>query len=208
VSETVSLLVFVVGLSVLMWGAISVDNRLKALSAIWLVFFLVSAPAISHEWARMTSELVTEEGDSHHGLPDLWDGQQVVCIHFPNNSTHPDYSDGRHHIDYDGTDFMTDDESSATGACVGGFSGYENGFDLMLNATNTAEGDLEVAYSTSEYGIMIETIGGIDPCSSYTCSSTQGAYWSLYHNNAWSMVGIGELVLQDDSVIVWQVDTW
>ena len=183
-----------------MWGIVSADNRLKALSAIWLVFFVVSASAISHEWARMTSELVSEEGEPHYGLPDLWDGQQVVCIHFPDNSSHPDYSDGRHHIDYDGTDFMTDSDSNATGACVGGFSGHENGFDLMLDATNVTGGKLEVGYAVSEWGPYVQSIGGNEP--------TGNAYWALYHDGAMAMVGIGDLVLDEDSVIIWQVDTW
>ena len=183
-----------------MFGIFSAENRLKALSAIWLVFFVVSASAISHEWARMTSELIAEEGEPHYGLPDLWDGQQVVCIHFPDNSTHPDYSDGRHHIDYDGIDFMTDSESNATGACVGGFSGYENGFDLVLDATNVTGGKLEVGYTVSEWGPYVQSIGGHEP--------TGNAYWALYHDGAMAMVGIGDLVVDEDSVIVWQVDTW
>jgi hypothetical protein len=91
---------------------------------------------------------------------------------------------------------------------VGGLSGYEDGFGMMLNATDIAEGDLEVVYSTSQYGVMIETIGGVDPCDFHTCSSTQGAYWSLYHNNAWSMVGIGDIVLDEDSVLEWKIETW
>ena len=58
----------------------------------------------------MTAELVVEEDDPHFGLPDIWDGQQVVCIHFPEAEAPEDFDRGRTHIDYDGTEFMSDAE--------------------------------------------------------------------------------------------------
>jgi len=207
-SQLYGLAIFTVSLGALIWFTLSSDNRLKGVSAFLLVMAVVSAPTLNQEWTRMTSELIDDEGNSHNGLPDIWLGKQVVCVDFPVGAAHSDYADGRHYIDYDGTDFMTETEFNGTGACVGGLSGYENGFGMLLNATDIAEGDLEVVYSTSQYGVMIETIGGVDPCDYHTCSSTQGAYWSLYHNNAWSMVGIGDLVLVEDSVLEWKIETW
>ena len=82
--------------------------RLKFASVIFLVMLLLSSSTLSYEWSRMTSELVDNEEDPHHGLPDIWNGKQVVCFHFPEGASPPEFADGRHHIDYDGTDFKTD----------------------------------------------------------------------------------------------------
>ena len=131
-SELFTMLGVTLAVSLISLFLFSETKRLKAISAIWLVSLIISLPMINTEWARMTSELVAEEGDPHYGLPDIWDGEQVVCIHFPDNSTHAEFNDGRHHIDSDGTDFMTDADANFTGVCIGGFSGYENGFDLLL----------------------------------------------------------------------------
>ena len=182
-----------------MWGIVSADNRLKALSAIWLVFFVVSASAISHEWARMTN-LLLDDDDSHNGLPKEWIGKQAVCIHFPDGSAPEEFADGRHHLNTTGAEVFVDRFWNESGACIGGFSGYENGFDLVLDATNVAGGKLEVGYTVSEWGPYVQSIGGHEP--------TGDAYWALYHDGAMAMVGIGDLVLDEDSVIVWQVDTW
>ena len=118
----------------------------------------------------MTAELVVEEDDPHFGLPDIWDGQQVVCIHFPEAEAPEDFDHGRTHIDYDGGD------------------------TFQLNITQ---------YS---FGLMVDSIAGVDP--SQMAGNFSGAYWSLYHNGALSMIGIIELELDSDSVITWRVDTW
>ena len=43
----------------------------------------------------MTAELIEEEDDPHYGLPDIWDGKQVVCIHFPQSEAPDGYEQGR-----------------------------------------------------------------------------------------------------------------
>ena len=116
-------------LTALGYFAAKEEYRLKSASLVFLVVLLLSSSTLSTEWARMSSELVDDDGDSHYGLPDLWDGKQVVCFHFPAESTPSEFADGRHHIDFDGTDFKTDKNWNSTGACVGGFEGYENGLD-------------------------------------------------------------------------------
>ena len=65
------------------------------------------------------------------------------------------------------------------------------------NLTNV---NLEMQYSESSWGVYITSIGWYEP--------TGNSYWSLYHNGVESMVGIGDLELENDSVIVWQVATW
>ena len=69
----------------------------------------------------------------------------------------------------------------------------------MLDATNATE-NLEVKYSVSSWGPYITSIGGYEP--------TENAYWSLYHNGVVSLVGIGDLSLESDSVIMWEVVTY
>ena len=56
------------------------------------------------------------------------------------------------------------------------------------------------------FGLMVDSIAGVDP--SQMSGNFSGAYWSLYHNGALSMIGIIELELDSDSVITWRVDTW
>ena len=97
------------------------EYRLKSASVVFLVMLLLSSSTLSYEWSRMTSELVDNEEDPHHGLPDIWNDKQVVCFHFPEGSSPSEFADGRHHIDYDGTDFKTDKNWDSTGACIGGF---------------------------------------------------------------------------------------
>ena len=55
---------------------------------------------------------------------------------------------------------------------------------------------------------MIDSIGGVSPCDVYTCTDSSGAYWELLNDGAYSMVGISDLVLNDDTVITWQIATW
>ena len=186
------------------------EHRLKSASVVFLVILLLSSSTLSTEWGRMTSELVDNDEDPHYGLPDLWDGKQAVCFHFPSDFAPSGLNDGRHHIDYDGTDFKTDENWNSTGACVGGFEGYDFGIDL-LNAAVTATGDLFILNaSESSFGLFINTIAGVDPCDTHTCAEdfSSGAYWELLHNGAYSMLGISDLPLDSDSVITWQIATY
>lgn len=206
VSELIGLAVLLILLSLVVASSSEEENRLKALSVAWVVFLLLTFSTIATEWARMTAVLVNQEDDPHYGLPDLWDGKQVVCLHFPERNVPAGFDDGRHHIDYDGTDFMTDVEWNETGACIGGFSGFENGWDLLDAAINATGDDFAVTTTSYSFGLMIDSIAGVDP--STMAGEFNGAYWSLYHNGALSMVGIADLELDPDSVVTWRVDTW
>ena len=154
----------------------------------------------------MSAELVQEDDDPHYGLPDIWDGKQVVCIHYPEDEAPEDYNQGRTHIDYDGTEFMSDDEWNETGACIGGFSGHDYGWSLLNAAVNSAGDAFQLNTTQYSFGLMVDSIAGVDP--SQMSGNFSGAYWSLYHNGALSMSGITELELDSDSVITWRVDTW
>ena len=182
------------------------SDSLKPISLGILVLLLVSFPKISTEWARMTAELVDEEDDPHFGLPDIWDGQQVVCIHSPEAEAPEDFDQGRIHIDYDGTEFMSDVEWNETGACIGGFSDHDNGWSLLNAAINSTGDTFLLNITQYSFGLMVDSIAGVDP--SQMSGNFSGAYWSLYHNGALSMIGITELELDSDSVITWRVDTW
>ena len=205
-SELIGLVAFFVLLTMIVANSVQDENRLRALSITWLILLVLSFSTITTEWARMTSELVDEEDDPHYGLPDIWEGEQVVCFHFPEGYAPTGLGDGRHHIDNDGTAFMTDDAWIETGVCVGGFSGYNNGWNVLKTAVNTSGNSLELNTTVFPFGLMVNSIGGIDP--SLMTGDFGGAYWSLYHNGGLSMVGITDLELDSDSVIPWRVDTW
>ena len=111
------------------------SDSLKAMSLGLLILLLISFPTISTEWARMTAELIEEEDDPHYGLPDIWDGKQVVCIHFPQTEAPDGYEQGRKHIDFDGSEFMSDGGWNESGACIGGFSGHDSAWSLMNTRT-------------------------------------------------------------------------
>jgi len=183
-----------------------VSDSLKPISLAVLVILLISFPTISTKWARMTAELVDEGDNPHFGLPDNWDGKQVVCIHFPEADAPEDFDHGRTHIDYDGTEFMSDDEWNETGACIGGFSGHDSGWSLLNAAVNSTGATFQLNTTQYSFGLMVDSIAGVDP--SQMSGNFSGAYWSLYHNGALSMIGITELELDSDSVITWRVDTW
>lgn len=177
----------------------SANNRIKAISVIWLVALVIAAPAINTEWSRMSNLLLDDE-NSHNGLPKEWENKQVLCIHFPDDSIPSDFVDGRHHFNSAGEEIFLDKLWNESGACIGGYTDYENGFNFMLDATNATGGNLEVNYSESSWGPYITSIGGYEP--------TGNSYWSLHHNGAESMVGIGDLILENNSVVVWKVATW
>ena len=202
-SELYAMLGFTVALTFVCLPLLRDAALLRAITAIWLVSLIISAPMINEEWSRMTSVLVEEESNPHYGLPDIWEDKQVVCIHFPDNATHLEFVEGRHHVDSDGSEFLIDKNSNSTGVCIGGFTGYDTGFSLFIDASNIAADNLEIEYTESDWGILITSIGGLNPGAEWG-----NAYWALYHNGALSTIGISELVLEDDSVILWRVETW
>ncbi|MEE3134621.1 MAG: DUF4430 domain-containing protein [Candidatus Thermoplasmatota archaeon] len=174
-------------------------SRLKAISVIWLVTLIISTPIINSEWNRINNLLLDEE-KSHYGLPKEWEDKQVMCIHFPDDYTSSEFNDGRHHISSTGETIFIDTYWNESGVCLGGFSEYSNGFDFLLNSTNILDNKLLVNYTESSFGPYVTSIGGFTP--------TGNSYWALYHNGAMSMVGIGDLELNSNSIILWQVDTW
>ena len=97
---------------------------------------------------------------------------------------------------------------NGTGACVGGFSGFESGKDLMDSAVNASSSDLSYNSTEFSFGLQIDSIGGIEPCDAYSCTDSSGAYWSLYHNGGHSMVGISGMILSEGDVVLWKIETW
>jgi len=196
--------------SIALANSIKPEDRLKVLSALWLVVLLLSSSVISKEWARMTSELVDDETDHHFGLPDIWEDKQVVCFNFPEDNAPKGYDDGRHHIDSDGTKFLTDSNWNGSGACVGGFSGFETGIELLDEAVMVSGGDFAYNSTQFSFGMQIDSIGWVEPCDATPCSEDfpSGAWWGLYHNGQLSTLGISDLPLENDSVITWSIVTW
>ena len=79
-------------LTILGYFAAKEEYRLKSASIVFLVVLLLSSSTLSTEWSRMTSELVDNDEDPHYGLPDLWDGKQVVCFHFPDGAAPSEFA--------------------------------------------------------------------------------------------------------------------
>ncbi len=207
-SDLVVLIALFVLITVVVRGSSEEEKRLKNLSIAWVILLLVTFPTLSTEWARMTSELIDDEGDPHYGLPDIWDGKQVVCFHFPEGHAPDGYDGARYHIDSDGTQFMSDSDWNQTGACIGGFSGFDNGLALMDEAVAVSGGDF--AYNATQYtfGMLINSIAEVNPCEVSPCSETSGAWWALFHNGPLATAGISDLELETDSVITWSIETW
>ena len=67
-SDIVALFALFVLITIAVGGAVEDENRLKSLSLAWVIFLLISFPTLSSEWARMTSELIDDENDSHLSL--------------------------------------------------------------------------------------------------------------------------------------------
>lgn len=197
-------------LTILGYFAAKEESRLKSASIVFLVVLLLSSSTLSTEWSRMTSELVDNDEDPHYGLPDLWDGKQVVCFHFPDGAAPSEFADGRHHIDHDGTDFRTDKNWNSTGACVGGFEGYTNGLELFNAAVAATDMTFAYTYTEFSFGLQIDSISGVSPCDTHTCTEdfSSGAWWQLLDNGAISLVGISDLELDSDSVITWEIATY
>tara|TARA_B100000900_G_scaffold415593_1_gene446139 strand:- start:2551 stop:3192 length:642 start_codon:yes stop_codon:yes gene_type:complete len=207
-------LVAVVGviliLPILGYLAAEESYKLKIASVIFLVVLLLSSSTLTTEWGRMTSELVDNDEDPHYGLPDIWNGKQVVCFHFPEDAVPSEFIDGRHHIDIDGTDFKTDKNWNSTGACVGGFEGYEIGIDLLYAAIELRPVLFELnATDYGELGLFINSIGGFDPCDHGPCSMSDNIWtsWQILHNGGVSFTGISSLGLNEDSVLTFELTT-
>ena len=64
-SDFVALIALFVLITIAIGGSAEDENRLKSLSVAWVIFLLITFPTLSTEWARMTSELVDDETDSH-----------------------------------------------------------------------------------------------------------------------------------------------
>ena len=79
-SPIITLFVLLLAVTPLVAGMSKPENRLKIVSATWLVVLLISTPAISTEWGRITSNLVDDSNNPHYGLPDIWNEKQVVYI--------------------------------------------------------------------------------------------------------------------------------
>ena len=166
------------------------------------------------------SRLITNENNSYYGLPSEWENKQVICIYFPSefvtqNMTASKFSEDRIFLDVDGSEILIDTNSEdkvnfsediATGVCIGGFENYTSGFNFMLDATNVVDGGLEVSYDNSVWGPYVHTIGGLN--ANKLTGNFSGAYWALYHNGVMSDVGIGDLVLSENSVIIWKIATY
>ena len=209
-SSLLPFLLFLVISSLVIGNSLEQDSRLKVLSVYVLAMLLLSSSMISIEWARMTTELVDDETDHHHGLPDIWEGKQVVCFNFPEGHSPAGFDGGRHHIDSDGTEFMTDSTWNGSGACIGGFSGFEIGIDLMDEAVTASGGAFTYNTTQFSFGLQIDSIGEIEPCDAVPCPEdfSSGAWWALDHNGQMAMVGISDIPLEDDSVISWNIETW
>ena len=212
-SNLIMLSAIVVIVTILSYFAVNEKNRLKSASVVFVSMLLVTFGTISEELGEITTELVQDDGDAHYGLPSSWNGTQVVCFHFSSESSPEGFDQGRHHIDTSGSTIFVDnnwDNGNVTGACIGGFEGYDNGLDLLYAAVNVSgeSFSLNTTDFGPDFGLMIDSIGGVSPCDVYTCTDSSGAYWELLNDGTYSMVGISDLVLNNDTVITWQIATW
>lgn len=182
------------------------SDWLKPASVVALVALLLLAPSIQDRLAEESTRYIEDNESSHHGLPSDWDEQQVLCVYFPSDSPHSEFNLGVTMIGPDGNEIGTNDDLNRTGACVGGFEGYSNGLDFMMNSTRMANGQLSVGYEVGQWGAFVHTIGGLNPDS--LTGDFNGAYWHLDHNGAPSMVGIGDLIMSEGDVIEWSIGTW
>ena len=168
-------------LTILGYFAAKEEYRLKSASIVFLVVLLLSSSTLSTEWSRMTSELVDNDEDPHYGLPDLWDGKQVVCFHFPDGAAPSEFADG-----------------------------YTNGLELFNAAVAATDMTFAYTYTEFSFGLQIDSISGVSPCDTHTCTEdfSSGAWWQLLDNGAISLVGISDLELDSDSVITWRIATY
>ena len=101
------------------------SDLIKPASIILLVIVVASLPFLQDSVNDEAAKFVSDSESSHDGLPTQWDGKQAICIFFPESNTHPEFSTGVTMIDSDGETIGVNDALNSTGACVGGFEGYE-----------------------------------------------------------------------------------
>ena len=201
----------------------NIDSK-HIISVVVLITVVIIFPQINKFWLDSTedarSRLITIENNSYYGLPSEWENKQVICIYFPSefvtqNMTASKFSEDRIFLNVDGSEILIDansedkvnfSEDIATGVCIGGFENYTSGFNFMLDATNVVVEGLEVSYDNSVWGPYVHTIGGLN--ANKLTGNFSGAYWALYHNGLMSDVGIGDLVLSENSVIIWKLATY
>ena len=213
-STLITTLAVVLTVTALAFLAVKEENRLKSASVVFVSMLLLTFGTISEELGEITTELVENDEDPHYGLPISWNDTQVVCFHFPSDSSPEGFDDGRHHIDSNGNSASmtvgTWGDGNSTGACIGGFEGYDNGLDLLNAAVNVTGDSFSLNVTEFSFGLQIDSIGGVSPCEVYTCAEdfSSGAYWELLNDGAYSMVGISDLVLNDNTVITWQIASY
>jgi len=179
--------------------------RLGSIALLFTVLLLL--PFIRDSVNEEVARFVSDSESSHVGLPNEWDENQAICIYFPVEHPHPVYSSGVSMINADGSMIGVNYDLNLTGACVGGFEGYTDGMNFMMDATRVAGGHLAVGYSVNpNWGEFVHTIGGLN--DQEVQGDFNGAYWSLTHNGRYSVVGIGSLVMKEGDVISWNIETW
>ena len=183
------------------------SDKLRLGSLALLVTVILLLPFIRDSVNEEVARFVSDSESSHVGLPTEWDENQAICIYFPDDYPHSVYSSGVSMIDADGSIIGVNYDLNLTGACVGGFEGYTDGMNFMMDATRVAGGHLAVGYSVNpNWGEFVHTIGGLN--DQEIQGDFNGAYWSLTHNGGYSMVGIGSLVLEEGDVISWNIEIW
>ncbi len=182
------------------------SDYLKPASVVALLTLIILAPTIQDLLSEEAAKFVDDNESAHDGLPTEWEGKQAICVYFPASVTHDKFPKGVTMIGADGSELGVNEELNRTGACVGGFDGYSSGLDFMMDSTRVANGDLSVGYDVGQWGAFIHTIGGLN--ADTMTGDFDGAYWSLDHNGAVSMVGIGDLVMSEGDVISWSILKW
>ena len=182
------------------------SDNLKPLSVLAVIVLIILAPTIRDALKEEAATYVNDSESSHNGLPESWNGTQVLCVLYPPDTPHSKFNKGVTMIDSDGTTLGVNADFNGTGACVGGFEEYTEGMPFFLNSTKVTGGDLDVAYDVSEWGSYVHTIGGLN--ANELTGNFSGAYWELLHNGEISMVGIDDLIMTEGDVILWQIATW
>ena len=80
------------------------------------------------------------------------------------------------HIDFDGSEFMSDEEWNESGACIGGFSGHDSAWSLMNTAVNATDDAFALNTTQYTFGMMVNSIAGVDPSQMSGRSITTGHY--------------------------------
>ena len=182
------------------------SDILKPASVVALVGLILLAPSIQNLLSEETLKYVEDSESAHAGLPSEWEDKQVLCVYFPIEQPHDQYSQGVTMIDEGGEVMGVNGDLNRTGACVGGFDGFSSGLDFMMSSTRLAGGTLSVGYDVGQWGPFVHTIGGLN--ADKLTGDFNGAYWSLNHNGVASMVGIGDLIMSESDVITWSIATW